>query len=60
MLSSDPSLHYTGGVTGYYGRATEVAVEMFQVKKGIANPKTDGYGIVGPKTRAALTAAYNL
>jgi peptidoglycan hydrolase-like protein with peptidoglycan-binding domain len=41
-------------VTGYYGPATEQAVQRYQQRKGIISygtPNTTGYGVVGPKTR---------
>ena len=60
LLGADTSLNYTGGVTGYYGRATQTAVEAFQLQKGIVKPGIAGYGIVGPKTRLALIAAYGI
>jgi peptidoglycan hydrolase-like protein with peptidoglycan-binding domain len=45
-------------VTGYYGALTRKAVQAFQVKYGVAKPGDAGYGIVGPKTRAALQKAF--
>lgn len=44
--------------TGYFGSITEAAVRAFQADRGIAqsgNPGTTGFGIVGPRTAAALT-----
>lgn len=38
----------------YFDALTEVAVKKFQVKHGMAAQGEDGYGIVGPKTRAKL------
>lgn len=44
-------------VTGYFGPATEKAVQTFQSNNNIVNSgdsETTGYGLVGPKTLAAL------
>ncbi|MDR3570995.1 MAG: peptidoglycan-binding domain-containing protein [Candidatus Pacebacteria bacterium] len=57
FLARDPSLYPSGLVTGYFGAATLQAVELFQQKNNIAKPGDAGYGLVGPKTRAALNAA---
>ena len=43
-----------GQETNYYGSLTRKAVEKFQVKYGIAKSGDEGYGTVGPKTRAKL------
>lgn len=51
-----------GNSTGYFGRMTEAAVQKFQVKHGIASSgaaATTGYGVVGPRTRAKITAGCN-
>jgi len=52
--------HYTyGEVTGYYGAATEAAVQRFQASRGVVSSgssETTGYGVVGPATRRALGA----
>ncbi len=45
--------------TGYFGSLTKKAVEAYQLKYGIATPGTDGFGRVGPKTRAHLNKNYN-
>jgi hypothetical protein len=58
LLGADSSLNYTGGVTGYFGRATQAAVEAFQVAHSIVKPERAGYGSVGPKTRLAMIEAY--
>lgn len=44
--------------TGYFGQATSRAVQKWQTANGIAIT-TPGVGIVGPKTRAAMTAKCN-
>tara|TARA_B100000745_G_scaffold294310_2_gene237156 strand:+ start:2590 stop:3600 length:1011 start_codon:yes stop_codon:yes gene_type:complete len=44
-------------ITGYFGVATEQAVQTWQRTQGIAyggSPIINGFGIVGPKTRAAI------
>ena len=44
-------------ITGYYGPATMRAVQSFQRKMGIVSrggPKSTGYGMVGPVTRAKI------
>jgi spore germination protein YaaH len=42
--------------TGYFGPLTEAAVKRFQCDKKVicSGGKADGYGVYGPKTRAAL------
>ncbi|MEK9179836.1 MAG: glycosyl hydrolase family 18 protein [Patescibacteria group bacterium] len=42
--------------TGYFGALTEAAVQKFQCDKNIvcSGGKAEGYGVYGPKTRAAL------
>lgn len=52
LLSSD-------SVTGYFGSLTQAAVQKWQASRGIASsgsPDTTGWGVVGPRTRAALAA----
>ncbi len=41
-------------VTDYYGEKTEAAVQAFQQRNNIAQPGSSGFGLVGPKTRAAI------
>ncbi|KKW20847.1 MAG: hypothetical protein UY62_C0039G0003 [Parcubacteria group bacterium GW2011_GWF2_50_9] len=43
-----------GNETMFFGPATLKAIQRFQVKHGIAKPGDEGYGTVGPKTRAKL------
>lgn len=46
--------------TGYYGPVTQEAVEAFQSSQGIVSdgsPETTGFGLVGPRTQAALAQA---
>jgi hypothetical protein len=47
-----------GQETTTFGSLTESAVRKFQVKHGIANPGDQGYGRVGPKTRAKLQVLF--
>jgi len=58
-LKKDTVLYPEGSVTGYFGPATERAVQRFQTKYGLVTsgtPTTTGYGAVGPKTRNKLNA----
>ena len=46
--------------TGYYGPVTQEAIEAFQASQGIVSngsPETTGFGLVGPRTQAALAQA---
>lgn len=45
--------------TGWYGAVTKKAVEGLQLKHGIADTTSAGFGRVGPKTRAWLNSNYN-
>ncbi len=57
FLAQDKSLYPEAAVTGFFGRATEKAVQRFQAAHNIVKsgtPATTGYGSVGGKTRAAL------
>ena len=40
--------------SGYFGALTRAAVEALQLKYGIANPGNEGFGTLGPKTRAKI------
>lgn len=45
-------------ITGYFGPATQRAVEDWQARNDIVNagtPNTTGFGVVGPLTRKAIT-----
>lgn len=49
-----------GNNTGYFGRLTEKAVQQFQCTKMkicSGSPESNGYGAVGPRTRASIQAA---
>lgn len=44
-------------ITGYFGPATQAAVERWQAQHGVVSSgsaATTGYGVVGPATRAAI------
>lgn len=44
-------------VTGYFGPATEAAVQRWQKRMGVVSsgsPDTNGFGLVGPMTRAKM------
>ena len=48
-----------GNATGYFGVLTEAAVKIWQAKQNIVSSggAASGFGVVGPKTRAAILAA---
>lgn len=52
VLSKDTTLYPEGLITGYYGSLTQLAIFRLQIRHGIK--ESDGYGYVGPKTRAKL------
>ena len=57
FLATDPSLYPEGRVTGYFGPATERAVERWQAKYAVVSSgtaETTGYGVVGLLTREAF------
>ena len=54
LLSANPSIYPEQLTTGYYGLATQRAVQRFQAAYGIANSSNSGYGEVGPSTRSKL------
>lgn len=58
FLARDSSVYPEGSATGYYGALTEAAVKRWQVKYHIVSsgtPETTGYGVVGPRTAAAIS-----
>jgi peptidoglycan hydrolase-like protein with peptidoglycan-binding domain len=60
FLAEDSEIYPEGIVNGVYGNATRRAVERLQASKGIVSsgsPETNGYGAVGPSTRAAIAAS---
>lgn len=57
FLKRDVLLYPEGTVSGFFGPATERAVQQFQKKYNLVTsgtPATTGYGVVGPKTRNKL------
>lgn len=57
FFKKDPAIYPEGIVSGYFGPATERAVQHFQKKYGLVtsgSPNTTGFGVVGPKTRSKL------
>ena len=57
FLAQDPQIYPEGEITGYFGPATERAVQRFQVRHGIVTKgdyASTGYGRVGPRTRWAI------
>ena len=55
LFASNSEIYPEGKITGYFGTLTEKAVQIFQLKYGVLNSRTDiGFGVVGPKTRAKL------
>lgn len=57
FLAQDPAIYPEGTVSGYFGALTEAAVQRWQAKFKIVssgNPSTTGYGVVGPRTAAAI------
>lgn len=56
LLASMPGIYPSGLVTGYFGTATRIAVQQFQLKYAIANKKSTAFGVVGPATRKQLNA----
>ncbi len=67
FLARDVSVYPEGLATGYYGSLTEAAVKRWQAKYNIVSsgtPESTGYGVVGPRTAAAIailcsTGSYN-
>ncbi len=58
FLAQTPHIYPSGLITGYFGPATEVAVQKWQAAAGIVSsgsPETTGYGYVGPKTRSLMS-----
>lgn len=57
FLSLDQTIYPEGLVTGYFGAATERAVQRFQHSGKLLSsgtPGSNGFGIVGPRTRALM------
>ncbi|MFM2414343.1 MAG: hypothetical protein RI911_36 [Candidatus Parcubacteria bacterium] len=59
FFATDPNIYPEGTIGGFFGPATERAVQRFQERNGIiayGDPFTTGYGVVGGKTRAVIAA----
>lgn len=44
-------------ITGYFGKATQSALQRYQARAGIVasgSPETSGYGVAGPRTRQRI------
>ena len=57
FLAQDSQVYPEAEVTGYFGPATERAIQRFQVRHGIVSKgdyASTGYGRVGPRTRWAI------
>lgn len=54
FLKRDRVLYPERIVNGYFGPATEHAVQRFQIKFGLAQNGVAGFGMIGPKTRIKL------
>ncbi len=62
FLAQDPTIYPEGIVSGYFGSLTERAVQRWQTRYGVISygtAESTGYGVVGPKTRAAISDACN-
>lgn len=57
-LASSPGLYPEKKISGVFDAATERAVQRFQDKYSLAAKGEEGYGVVGPKTRAKLNALW--
>lgn len=59
FLSNYPQFYPGAQVTGHFGPQTQAAVQAYQSARGIVSSgawDTTGYGTVGPKTLAAISA----
>lgn len=57
FLAQDPLLYPEAQITGFFGPATERAVQRFQERHGVVSYgdyQATGYGRVGPRTRWAI------
>jgi plastocyanin/peptidoglycan hydrolase-like protein with peptidoglycan-binding domain len=57
-LASNPSIYPDGVVSGYFGALTQAAVQRWQATYGVVSsgsPATTGWGVVGPRTAAAIS-----
>lgn len=61
LLAIDKTIYPEGEATGYFGNATEKALQRFQKKYGIVSSgtaATTGYGAFGPSTRAKIAEVF--
>ncbi len=56
LLAKDSAVYPEGKVTGYFGPATLAAVKRFQLKESIVASTSSAYGMIGPATKARLSA----
>lgn len=57
FLSKDKSIYPQGLVTGYFGPATEDAVQRWQAAHNVVatgTPAENGFGVIGPRTRGEM------
>ncbi len=62
FLAADASIYPDGSTTGYYGVLTQAAVQRWQIRNNIVatgDPETTGFGVVGPRTAAAMSLQCN-
>lgn len=66
LLNSDPDTRIAntgagspGNESNSFGLLTEKAVQRFQEKYGLAKKGDEGYGLVGPKTRAKIAEVFS-
>jgi len=62
FLAKDKTIYPEGTITGFFGVLTQKAVQRFQCQYNIVcsgAPFTNGYGMVGPRTRAKLNELYS-
>jgi peptidoglycan hydrolase-like protein with peptidoglycan-binding domain len=60
FLAADSSVYPNAQITGYFGALTQAAVQRWQAKHGVVSsgsPSSTGYGVVGPRTAAAMTSS---
>lgn len=58
FLARDSEVYPEAQVTGYFGALTQSAVQKWQAKYNIVSsgtPDSTGYGVVGPRTAAAIS-----
>lgn len=57
FLARESAIYPEGTVSGYYGSLTQTAVQRWQTKYHVVSsgtPDVTGYGVVGPRTAAAI------